>query len=70
MTIDRRRRFMLVDPCLQGPGSHPYHYAVEVLAAAARAGCECRVVAHRNFADGTLAGVWPVRSAFSNTAYS
>ena len=35
MPASRPRRFVLVDPCLTGFGSHPYHYAALVLDAAA-----------------------------------
>ena len=31
-------RLILVDPCLDGPGSHPWQYAVAVLGAALAAG--------------------------------
>ena len=64
----RPRRFVLVDPCLTGLGSHPYHYASLVLAAAARAGCERLLVTHRDF-SAAVDDV-PVLPAFTHTAYS
>ena len=37
-------RLILVDPCLDGPGSHPWQYAVAVLGAARRRGWGCDLV--------------------------
>ena len=68
MNAGRARRFLLVDPCLTGLGSHPYHYAELVLAAAERAGCECLMVTHRECRAAT--GRWPTIPAFTHTAYS
>lgn len=70
MNASARRRFMLVDPCLVSAGSHPLHYAAEVLAAAHRAGCDCRLLGNRACAAGLRADAWPVRPVFTNTAYS
>jgi hypothetical protein len=70
MTGSRRRRFVLVDPCLTGLGSHPFHYACEVLGAASRAGFECRLAAHRTFAATGCPPEWLVLPAFTYTAYS
>lgn len=68
MPAARQRRFVLVDPCLTGLGSHPYHYAALVLEAAAAAGCDCRLVAHRTFAAAPAG--WRSLPAFTHTAYS
>jgi hypothetical protein len=68
MGAGRQRRFVLVDPCLTGLGSHPYHYAAVILAAAARAGCDRLLVTHRDF-TAPLPDV-PVLPAFTHTAYS
>lgn len=68
MSAGRPRRFVLVDPCLRGPGSHPFHYAALVLAAAARRGCECLLVAHRDCAAAP-AGC-RVLAACTHSAYS
>jgi len=68
MRVARPRRFVLADPCLTGLGSHPYHYAALVLEAAAAAGCECLVVAHRDVAAAP-AGRRPL-PAFTHSAYS
>ncbi len=70
MMPSARRRFMLADPCLVAAGSHPLHFAAEVLAAAARAGCDCSLLANRSCAAGLHADVWPARPTFTNTAYS
>lgn len=64
-----RRRFILVDPCLAGTASHPFQYALEVLGAASRAGCECEVFGHRSFAAACPA-TWRVVPAFTHTGYS
>ena len=68
MPASRPRRFVLVDPCLTGLGSHPYHYAALVRGAAAAAGCDCLVVTHREFAAAPAD--WRVLPAFTHTAYS
>ncbi|MSR27741.1 MAG: hypothetical protein EXS06_12125 [Planctomycetaceae bacterium] len=57
-------RLILVDPCLDGPGSHPWQYAVAVLGAARRRGWGCDLVC-RSSAElpaAALLGwrVWPV----------
>ena len=57
-------RLILVDPCLDGPGSHPWQYAVAVLGAARRRGWGCDLVC-RSTAElpaEACAGwrVWPV----------
>jgi hypothetical protein len=64
----RPRRLVLIDPCLTGLGSHPYHYASAVLAAARRAGGEGLLVTHRDFA--TAAADWQVMPLCTHTAYS
>ena len=64
----RPRRLVLVDPCLTGLGSHPYHYAAAVLAAATRAGHEGLLVTHRDFAAAP--SDWRVLPACAHTAYS
>jgi glycosyltransferase involved in cell wall biosynthesis len=64
----RPRRLVLVDPCLTGLGSHPYHYAAAVLAAATRAGHEGLLVTHRDFAAAPAD--WRVLPACTHTAYS
>lgn len=64
----RPRRLVLIDPCLTGLGSHPYHYAAAVLAAARRAGGEGLLVTHRDFAAG--AADWQVMPLCTHTAYS
>lgn len=38
MTCARAPRLVVVDPCLDGPGSHPWQYAVAMLGAAGRRG--------------------------------
>ncbi|MFM8291913.1 MAG: hypothetical protein ACKOC4_09475 [Planctomycetia bacterium] len=68
MPAGRSRRFVLVDPCLRGPGSHPFHYAALVLAAAARQGCDCLLVAHRDCR--TAPAGCRMLPAFTHTAYS
>lgn len=70
MTAAGRRQFMLVDPCLMAAGSHPLHYAAEVLAAARRAGCDCRLLGNRACAAGLRAADCPVRPTFTNSGYS
>lgn len=65
-----RRRFLLVDPCLVSAGSHPFHYAAEVLAAAESVGCDCSLFGSRTCAAGLRVAAWPVRPTFTNTAYS
>jgi hypothetical protein len=65
---DRPRRLVLVDPCLTGLGSHPYHYAAAVLAAATRAGHEGLLVTHRDFVAAP--SDWRVLPACTHTAYS
>ena len=57
-------RLILVDPCLDGPGSHPWQYAVALLGAARRRGWGCDLVC-RSSAElpaAALLGwrVWPV----------
>jgi glycosyltransferase involved in cell wall biosynthesis len=37
-------RLVIVDPCLDGPGSHPWQYAVAILGAAGRRGFACDLV--------------------------
>lgn len=64
----RPRRLVLIDPCLTGLGSHPYHYAAAVLAAAQRAGCEGLLVTHRDFA--AACADWRVMPLCTHTAYS
>ena len=64
----RPRRLVLIDPCLTGLGSHPYHYAAAVLAAATRAGHEVLLVTHRDFAAAP--SDWRVLPACTHTAYS
>lgn len=69
MTTPRRpRRLVLIDPCLTGPGSHPYHYAELLHQAAMRAGCECLIVTHRDCT--TAPPGWRALPAFTHTAYS
>lgn len=70
MTVAGGRRFMLVDPCLVSAGSHPLHYAAEVLAAARRAGCDCRLLVNRACPAGMRAADCPVRPTFTNSIYS
>lgn len=57
-------RLILVDPCLDGAGSHPWQYAVAVLGAARRRGFACELVCRstaRLPADATADWrVWPV----------
>ena len=57
-------RLILVDPCLDGAGSHPWQYAVAVLGAARRRGWVCELVCRstaRLPADATADWrVWPV----------
>jgi hypothetical protein len=65
---DRPRRLVLVDPCLTGLGSHPYHYAAAVLAAATRAGHEGLLVTHRDCPAAP--SDWRVLPACTHTAYS
>ena len=69
MTVGGRpRRLVLVDPCLQGLGSHPYHYAAAVRAAARRAGCDVLLVTHRDFTAAPAD--WAVLPVCTHTAYS
>lgn len=63
-----RRRLVLIDPCLTGLGSHPYHYAAAVLAAAQRAGWDGLLVTHRDFTAAPAD--WRVLPACTHTAYS
>lgn len=70
MSPSIRRRFVLVDPCLVSAGSHPLHYAAEVLAAAERVGCECSLFGNRACGPGLRVGGWPVQPTFTHTAYS
>lgn len=70
MTVAGGCRFMLVDPCLVSAGSHPLHYAAEVLAAARRAGCDCRLLVNRACPAGLRAADCPVRPTFTNSGYS
>jgi len=57
-------RLILVDPCLDGAGSHPWQYAVTILGAARRRGfaCElvCRSTARLPADAATDWRVWPV----------
>ena len=57
-------RLILVDPCLDGAGSHPWQYAVAVLGAAQRRGFACELVCRstaRLPADAAADWrVWPV----------
>jgi len=57
-------RLILVDPCLDGPGSHPWQYAVAVLGAARRRGWRCDLVCRSSARlpiDACAAWrVWPV----------
>ena len=57
-------RLILVDPCLDGAGSHPWQYAVAVLGAARRRGFACELVCRstaRLPADAAADWrVWPV----------
>ena len=57
-------RLILVDPCLDGAGSHPWQYAVAVLGAAQRRGWACELVCRstaRLPADAAADWrVWPV----------
>ena len=57
-------RLILVDPCLDGAGSHPWQYAVAVLGAARRRGWACELVCRstaRLPADAAVDWrVWPV----------
>jgi len=57
-------RLILVDPCLDGAGSHPWQYAVAILGAARRRGfaCElvCRSTARLPAGAGADWRVWPV----------
>ncbi len=64
------RRFVLVDPCLTGLGSHPFHYAAHVLEAAMREGFSCHLATHRTFAAGSCPAGWQVLPAFTHTSYS
>jgi glycosyltransferase involved in cell wall biosynthesis len=68
MPAGRPRRFVLVDPCLRGPGSHPFHYAALVLAAATRQGCDCLLVAHHDCR--TPPAGCRMLPVFTHTAYS
>jgi hypothetical protein len=61
---------VLVDPCITGPGSHPLHYAGEVLAAAGRLGCECVLAAWHGFDPVGCPPTWRVSTPFRNTSYS
>ena len=53
------RRFILIDPCLTDPGSHPFQYAIDVLTAAERAGFACEAVVNRGVLDHVAE--WPRR---------
>lgn len=64
----RPRRLVLIDPCLTGLGSHPYHYAAAVRAAAHRRGCDVLIVTHRDFT--AVPADWKVLPACTQTAYS
>lgn len=64
----RPRRLVLIDPCLTGLGSHPYHYAAAVRAAARRGGCDVLLVTHRDFTAAPAD--WEVLPACTHTAYS
>lgn len=64
----RPRRLVLIDPCLTGLGSHPYHYAAAVRAAARRRGHDVLLVTHRDFTAAPAD--WEVLPACSHTAYS
>lgn len=65
-----RRRFVLVDPCLTGRGSHPFHFAREVLAAAAARGCDCTLAAWHGFRPDDCPATWRVHTPFRHTSYS
>lgn len=62
--IPQTSRLILVDPCLDGAGSHPWQYAVAVLGAARCRGwsCDlvCRSTARLPPEAGALWRVWPV----------
>jgi len=65
------RRFILIDPCLERIGSHPFHYAAEVLAAAAAEGFACGLATHRGFlAENAYPPEWNIFTSFEQTGYS
>lgn len=70
MSGGRPRRFVLVDPCVTGLGSHPFHFAREVLVAAAARGCDCTLATGRGFDSGSCPPSWRVHTTFRNTSYS
>jgi len=66
-----RHCFCLIDPCIERIGSHPFHYAHEVLAAAAGEGYWCTLVTHRSFAaHGDLPPDWQVLPLFADSGHS
>lgn len=65
-----RRRFVLVDPSLTGRGAHPFHFAREVLAAAAARGCDCTLAAWHGFSPADCPATWQVHTPFRHTSYS
>ncbi len=60
----RQPRLVLIDPCLDGLGSHPYQYAAAVLTAAGAEGWRCDLVCLAGSRFPAAAGsgwrVWPV----------
>lgn len=70
-SVPHRRRFILIDPCLDRLGAHPFHYAVEVLGAAEEAGWLCTLATHRNLRiPAALPPEWRVHPTFEHTGYS
>ena len=66
-----RHCFCLIDPCVERIGSHPFHYAHEVLAAAAGEGYWCTLVTHQGFkAHGDLSPDWQVLPLFADSGHS
>lgn len=70
MNAGQRRRFVLIDPCLTGRGSHPFHYAREVLEAAAARGYDCTLAAWQGFDAAGCPSTWRMLTPFRNTSYS
>ena len=69
--MNHARQFLLLDPCLERIGSHPFHYACEILAAAEAFGCSCTLATQRGFiADATWPASWHVHPAFTHSGYS